>query len=135
MDIKYKLKLVEVLRLRPADIELISSINLSISSFELMMNGNYDALAKELDSIVVDEKVSEKTRLIAASLKNLLSLNWASDELDAACNNMLIEDDSELEDTPVEETWESKMYREKQGDSKKMSCLSRKQRRCSKTRQ
>ena len=74
MDIKYKLKLVEVLRLRPADIELISSINLSISSLELMMNGNYDALAKELDSIVVDEKVSEKTRLIAASLKTLLSL-------------------------------------------------------------
>ena len=73
MDIKYKLKLVEVLRLRPADIELISSINLSISSLELMMNGNYDALAKELDSIVVDEKVSEKTRLIAASLKTLLS--------------------------------------------------------------
>lgn len=119
MDIKYKLKLVEVLRLRPADIELIPSINLSDSCLELMMNGNYDALAKELDCIVVDEKVSEKTRLIAASLKSLLSLNRASDELDAACNNMLIEDDSELEDTPVEETWESKMYREKQGDSKK----------------
>ena len=119
MDIKYKIKLVELLRLRPADIELISSINLSDSSFDSMMNGNDEVLVEELQEIVSDDKNTEETRLIAASLKTLLSWNSMSNELDAVCNEMLLEDNSDLYNEPVEETWESKMYREKQGDSKK----------------
>ena len=118
MDIKYKLKLVEVLRLRPADIELISSINLPDECLDAMMKENYTPLAQELSAIATNKDEPEDVRLIAASLKTMLLWNSASDELDAACNNMLLEDDAELDNTPIEEAWESKMYREKQGDSK-----------------
>lgn len=119
MDIKYKLKLVEVLRLRPADIELISSINLSEECLDAMMKENYTSLAQELNAIVTNIDETENVRLIAASMKAMLLWNGVSDELDAVCNDMLLEDNPNLLETSVEETWESKMYREKQGDSKK----------------
>ena len=103
MDIKYKLKLVEVLRLRPADIELISSINLPDECLDAMMKENYTPLAQELSAIATNKDEPEDVRLIAASLKTMLLWDSASDELDAACNNMLLEDDAELDNTPIEE--------------------------------
>jgi len=57
------------------------------------------------------------TRLVAASLKSLLLWNTASDELDNEYETMM-HDDSELDDFPVEETWESKLYKENQGNAK-----------------
>lgn len=118
MDIKYKLKLVEVLRLRPADIELISSITLSEECLDAMMKENYTPLAQELNAIVTNIDEAEEVRLIAASLKTMLLWINASDELDTVCNDMLLEDNPDLLETPIEETWESKMYREKHADSK-----------------
>lgn len=118
MDTKYKIKLVEVLRLRPADIEQISSINLSDECLGAMMKENYIPLTQELNAIIINKDEEENVRLIAASLKTMLLWNGASDELDAACNDMLLEDDPDLLETRIEETWESKMYREKLAKSK-----------------
>lgn len=117
MDIKYKIKLIEILRLRPAELDVLDSVILSDSCLEAIMKDDRSALDKELGVIVDDENVDEKTRLVAASLKSLLLWNTASDELDNEYDTMML-DDSELDDFPVEETWESKLYKENQGNAK-----------------
>ena len=117
MDIKYKIKLIEILRLRPADLDVLDSVILSDSCLEAIMKDNRAALDKELGAIAYNESTDEKTRLVAASLKSLLLWNTASDELDNEYEAMML-DDSELDELPVEETWESKLYKEKQGDAK-----------------
>jgi hypothetical protein len=117
MDIKYKIKLIEILRLRPADLDVLDSVILSDSCLEAIMKGDRAALDKELGAIVENENADERTRLVAASLKSLLLWNTASDELDKEYEAMML-DDSELDDFPVEETWESKLYRENQGNLK-----------------
>jgi hypothetical protein len=81
------------------------------------MKGDRAALDKELGAIVENENADERTRLVAASLKSLLLWNTASDELDKEYDAMML-DDSELDDFPVEETWESKLYKENQGNLK-----------------
>ena len=81
------------------------------------MKGDRAALDKELGAIVENENADERTRLVAASLKSLLLWNTASDELDKEYEAMML-DDSELDDFPVEETWESKLYKENQGNLK-----------------
>ena len=117
MDIKYKIKLIEILRLRPADLDVLDSVILSDSCLEAIMKGDRAALDKELGAIVENENADERTRLVAASLKSLLLWNTASDELDKEYEAMML-DDSELDDLPVEETWESKLYKENQGNLK-----------------
>lgn len=117
MDIKYKIKLIEILRLRPADLDVLDSVILSDSCLEAIMKGDRAALDKELGAIVENENADERTRLVAASLKSLLLWNTASDELDKEYEAMML-DDSELDDFPVEETWESKLYKENQGNLK-----------------
>ena len=117
MDIKYKIKLIDILRLRPSDLDVLDSVILSDSSLEAMMRDDRTALDKELGAIVANENAGEKTRLVAASLKSLLLWNTASDELDNEYETMM-HDDSELDDFPVEETWESKLYKENQGNAK-----------------
>ena len=107
MNIKYKIKLVEILRLRPADLDALDSVILSDSCLEAIMKDDRTILDKELGAIAGNEKVDEKTRLVAASLKSLLLWNTASDELDNEYETMML-DDSELDELPVEETWESK---------------------------
>ena len=81
------------------------------------MKGDRAALDKELGAIVENENADERTRLVAASLKSLLLWNTASDELDKEYEAMML-DDSELDDFPVKETWESKLYKENQGNLK-----------------
>ena len=44
MDIKYKIKLVEILRLRPADLDVIDSIGLSDECLKGLLNNNKDML-------------------------------------------------------------------------------------------
>jgi hypothetical protein len=117
MNIKYKIKLVEVLRLRPADLDALDSVILSDSCLEAIMKDDRTILDKELGAIAGNEKVDEKTRLVAASLKSLLLWNTASDELDNEYETMML-DDSELDELPVEETWESKLYKENQANAK-----------------
>ena len=117
MDIKYKIKLIDILRLRPSDLDVLDSVILSDSSLEAMMRDDRTALDKELGAIAANENAGEKTRLVAASLKSLLLWNTASDELDNEYETMM-HDDSELDDFPVEETWESKLYKENQGNAK-----------------
>ena len=117
MDIKYKIKLIDILRLRPSDLDVLDSVILSDSSLEAMMRDDRTALDKELGAIAANENAGEKTRLVAASLRSLLLWNTASDELDNEYENMM-HDDSELDDFPVEETWESKLYKENQGNAK-----------------
>ncbi len=117
MDIKYKIKLIEILRLRPADLDVLDSVILSDSCLEAIMKGDRAALDKELEAIAGNENADEKTRLVAASLKSLLLWNTASDELDKEYETMM-QDDSELDDFPMEETWESKLYKENQGNAK-----------------
>ena len=117
MDIKYKIKLIEILRLRPAELDVLDSVILSDSCLEAIMKGDRAALDKELGAIVENENADERTRLVAASLKSLLLWNTASDELDKEYEAMML-DDSELDDFPVEETWESKLYKENQGNLK-----------------
>lgn len=117
MDIKYKIKLIEILRLRPADLDVLDSVILSDSCLEAIRKGDRAALDKELGAIVENENADERTRLVAASLKSLLLWNTASDELDKEYEAMML-DDSELEDFPVKETWESKLYKENQGNLK-----------------
>lgn len=119
MDIKYKIKLVEVLRLRPADLGYINVVNLSSDCLEALMQNNSELLEKELAEIASDENVDEKVRVIAASLKTQLLWMASSDALDKACAEMTDDGQEDFEgDFPVEETWESKLYREKQGNSK-----------------
>lgn len=117
MDIKYKIKLIEILRLRPADLDVLDSVILSDLCLDAIMKGDRAALDKELGAIVENENADERTRLVAASLKSLLLWNTASDELDKEYEAMML-DDSELDDFPVEETWESKLYKENQGNLK-----------------
>ena len=117
MDIKYKIKLIDILRLRPSDLDVLDSVILSDSSLEAMMRDDRTALDKELGAIAANENAGEKTRLVAASLRSLLLWNTASDELDNEYETMM-HDDSELDDFPVEETWESKLYKENQGNAK-----------------
>ena len=117
MDIKYKIKLIEILRIRPADLDVLDSVILSDSCLEAIMKGDRAALDKELGAIVENENADERTRLVAASLKSLLLWNTASDELDKEYEAVML-DDSELDDFPVEETWESKLYKENQGNLK-----------------
>ena len=117
MDIKYKIKLIDILRLRPSELDVLDSVILSDSSLEAMMRDDRTALDKELGAIAANENAGEKTRLVAASLKSLLLWNTASDELDNEYETMM-HDDSELDDFPVEETWESKLYKENQGNAK-----------------
>ena len=111
MDIKYKIKLIEILRLRPADLDVLDSVILSDSCLEAIMKDNRAALDKELGAIAYNESTDEKTRLVAASLKSLLLWNTASDELDNEYEAMML-NDSELDELPVEETWQSKLYKE-----------------------
>ena len=119
MDIKYKIKLVEVLRLRPADLGYINVVNLSSDCLEALMQNNSELLEKELAEIVSDENADEKVRVIAASLKTQLLWMATSDALDKACAEMTDDGLEDFDDDfPVEETWESKLYREKQGNSK-----------------
>ena len=117
MDINYKIKLIDILRLRPSELDVLDSVILSDSSLEAMMRDDRTALDKELGAIAANENAGEKTRLVAASLKSLLLWNTASDELDNEYETMM-HDDSELDDFPVEETWESKLYKENQGNAK-----------------
>ena len=117
MDIKYKIKFIEILRLRPADLDVLDSVILSDSCLEAIMKDDRAALDKELGAIVEKENADERTRLVAASLKSLLLWSTASDELDKEYEAMML-DDSELDDFPVEETWESKLYKENQGNAK-----------------
>lgn len=117
MEIKYKIKLIEILRLRPADLDVLDSVILSDSCLEAIMKDDRVALDKELGAIAANGNTDEKTRLIAASLKSLLLWNTASDELDKEYETMML-DGSELDELPVEDTWESKLYKENQGDAK-----------------
>ena len=117
MDIKYKIKLIEILKLRPADLDVLDSVILSDSCLEAIMKDDRAALDKELGAIAANENTDEKTRLVAASLKSLLLWNTASDEHDNEYKTMML-DDSEHDDFPVEETWESKLYKENQGNAK-----------------
>lgn len=118
MNIKHKIKLVEVLRLRPADLEFIDSVSLSEECLVALMKDNSELLEKELEGIINKDDLDEKTRLVAASLK--IHLQWisASDAIDEACEKMVADDFDDFEDFPVEETWENKMYKEKQGSPK-----------------
>ena len=109
MNIKHKIKLVEVLRLRPADLEFIDSVSLSEECLVALMKDNSELLEKELEGIINKDDLDEKTRLVAASLK--IHLQWisASDAIDEACEKMVADDFDDFEDFPVEETWENKM--------------------------
>ena len=121
MDIKYKIKLVEILRLRPADLDVIDSIGLSDECLKGLLNNNKDMLDKELGSIVNNENIDDKKRLVAASLKTHLLWNSASDAIDEACEGMTndeLDDFNELDDFYGEDTWENELYKEKQGDPK-----------------
>ena len=72
MDIIHKIKLVEILRLRPADLETIDSINFSDECLKGLLKNDKDMLDKEIDSIVNNENNDDKKRLVAASLKSIL---------------------------------------------------------------
>ena len=117
MDIKYKIKLIEILRLRPADLDVLNSVRLPDSCLKAIMKDNRTVLDKELGASADNGNTDEKTRLVAASLKSLLLWNTATDELDNEYKTMML-DDSEFDDFPVEETWESKLYKENQGNAK-----------------
>lgn len=91
MDIKYKIKLIEILRLSPADLDVLDSVILSDSCLEAIMKGDRAALDKELGAIVENKNADERTRLVAASLKSLLLWNTASDELDKEYEAMMLE--------------------------------------------
>ena len=117
MEIKHKIKLIEILRLRPADLDVLDSVILSDSCLDAIMKDDRTVLDRELGAIAYNETADEKTRLVAASLKSLLLWNTASDELDSEYEAMLL-DDSELDEFPVEETWVSKLYKENQGNAK-----------------
>jgi hypothetical protein len=52
MDIKYKIKLIEILRLRPADLNVLDSVILSDSCLEAIMKDDRAALDKELGAIL-----------------------------------------------------------------------------------
>lgn len=117
MEIKYKIKLVELLRLRPADLNILDSIKLSERCLNALINDDKDSLYKELDAIVSNDKADDNYRLVAASLKSIILWNTTSDELDQACEDMLCED-FENEDDSLEESWENKILKEKQVDSK-----------------
>lgn len=121
MDIKYKIKLIEALHLRPADLDYIDSVVFSTKCLDTLMENNTDLLDKELGEIAGNENVDEKTRLVAASLKNQLLWISASDALDKACETFVDGDDDsfdDFDDFRVEDTWENKLYKEKQGDPK-----------------
>lgn len=121
MDIRHKIKLVEILRLRPADLETIDSINFSDECLKGLLKNDKDMLDKELASIVNNENIDDKTRLVAASLKSLLLWNSASDAIDEACEIMTtdgLDDFDELDIFHGEDTWENKLYKEKQGNPK-----------------
>lgn len=121
MNIKYKIKLVEILRLRPADLEIIDTIVLSDECQKGLLNNNKDMLDKELGSIVCNENIDDKTRLVAASLKAHLLWNSTSDAIDEACERMTtdgLDDFDEPDDFYGEDTWENKLYKEKQGNPK-----------------
>lgn len=120
MDIKHKIKLVEILRLRPADLEIIDTIFLSDECLKGLLNNDKDMLDKELGSIVSNENIDDKKRLVAASLKTHLLWNSASDAIDEACGRMTndgFNDVDELDDFCGEDAWENKL-KEKQGNSK-----------------
>lgn len=121
MDIKYKIKLIETLRLRPADLDYIVSVVLSARCLDALMENNTDLLDKELGEIINNENIDEKIRLVAASLKNQLLWISASDVLDKACDKFA-EDDGDsfddIDDFSVEDTWENNLYKDKQDDSK-----------------
>ena len=121
MDIKYKIKLIEIFRLRPADLEIINSISLSEECLNALLNEDKNMLNEELGSIVNNENIDDKERLVAASLKTLLLWNSVSDAIDEACERMTIDgldDFDELDDFYGEDTWENKLYKEKQGNPK-----------------
>ena len=70
MDIKYKIKLIEILRLRPADLDVLNSVRLPDSCLKAIMKDNRTELDKELGAIADNGNTDEKTRLVAASLKS-----------------------------------------------------------------
>jgi len=109
---------VEIFRLRPADLEFIDYINLSEECLAGLLKGDKALLDKELEAIVSNEDVENKTRLIAASLRTHLLWNSASDAIDEACEGLVADDYDDFDDFPVEDTWESKLYKEKQGNPK-----------------
>ncbi|MCR4664875.1 MAG: hypothetical protein K5660_05870 [Paludibacteraceae bacterium] len=121
MDIKYKIKLVEILRLRPADLNVIETISFSDESLNGLWKDDLFLLEKELGNIVNNENIDDKTRLVAASLKTHLLWHSASDAIDEACEKMVsdgIEDSDGFDDFYDEETWENKLYKENQGNPK-----------------
>ncbi len=121
MDIKYKIKLVEILRLRPADLEVVDTINLSEDCLIGLMKDDKNLLGKELESIIANENIDDKIRLIATSLRTQLLWNSASDAIDEACERMTSNETGEFDDIDdfyVEDTWENKLYKEKQSNPK-----------------
>lgn len=118
MNIKHKIKLVEVLRLRPADLEFLNSVPLSEECLAALMNENCELLEKELDGIINKDDLDEKTRLVAASLKTHLQWTSTSDAIDEVCAKMVDDDFDDFDGFSVEDTWENRMYKEKQGNPK-----------------
>jgi hypothetical protein len=88
MDIKYKIKLIDILHLNPSDIESFNFINLSKESLDEMMSGNNDKLLKELEATTNNSKVEERQRLLAACYFSKLKWYMPSEDLDAACEEI-----------------------------------------------
>ena len=56
MDIKYKIKLIEILRLRPADLDVLDSVILSDSCLEAITEQNLTKNLEPLPTMVIQMK-------------------------------------------------------------------------------
>ncbi|MBR5434030.1 MAG: hypothetical protein IK117_06320 [Bacteroidales bacterium] len=72
MDIKYKIKLVDILDLEPYSFQYLDNLNLPTTTLEGLMEDKYDLLFQDLTAIIDNENENDQTRLIATCFRSKL---------------------------------------------------------------
>lgn len=83
MDIRYKLKLVDVLEIEPYNFPYIEKLNLPTETLEKLMEDDYGLLFHDLTTIIENENENEQNRLVATYFRSKLAwgiLNKADKE-------------------------------------------------------
>lgn len=73
MDIRYKLKLVDLLDIEPYSFPYIEKLNLPTTTLEELMEDNYDLLFQDLTAIIENENENEQNRLVATYFRSRLA--------------------------------------------------------------
>jgi hypothetical protein len=128
MDINYKIKLVEIFRLSPLELDSLDVITLSEESLVEMTHNRYDLILEELTNVTNNSEEKDIVRLIAASLKSRLQWYSVADVLDKeyeilSSQDDLIDDDLDDDDASWKESKEQakenqKIWKEREKKAK-----------------